>query len=137
GERSFGPEMVRPVDLANSPIEGLSVGHLEPRQLEKHAISDARPQTGAVRNSQRAGKGHASRALTCIRGAERHELARQQVSQPTRSTDQKSTRARRLYVRSIQVVFSSVYFSNACSDLSRPMPDCLNPPNGTVMSSAS
>ena len=39
--------------------------------------------------------------------------------------------------RSIQVVFSSVYLSNACSDLSRPMPDCLKPPNGTVMSSAS
>ena len=39
--------------------------------------------------------------------------------------------------RSIQVVFSSVYLSNACSDLSRPVPDCLKPPNGTVMSSAS
>ncbi len=38
---------------------------------------------------------------------------------------------------SIQVVLSSVYLSNACSDLSRPVPDCLNPPNGTVMSSAS
>src|SRR5213082_3981580 len=39
--------------------------------------------------------------------------------------------------RSIHVVFSSVYFSSACSDLSRPMPDCLKPPNGTVRSSAS
>ena len=39
--------------------------------------------------------------------------------------------------RSIQVVLSSVYLSKACSDLSRPMPDCLKPPNGTVMSSAS
>ncbi len=39
--------------------------------------------------------------------------------------------------RSIQVVFSSVYLSKACSDLSRPVPDCLKPPNGTVMSSAS
>ena len=39
--------------------------------------------------------------------------------------------------RSIQVVFNSVYLSKACSDLSRPMPDCLKPPKGTVMSSAS
>ena len=39
--------------------------------------------------------------------------------------------------RSIHVVLSSVYLSNACSDLSRPVPDCLKPPNGTVMSSAS
>ena len=39
--------------------------------------------------------------------------------------------------RSSQVVFSSVYLSKACSDLSRPIPDCLKPPNGTVMSSAS
>ncbi len=37
----------------------------------------------------------------------------------------------------IQVVFSSVYLSNACSDLSRPLPDCLNPPKGTLMSSSS
>ena len=37
----------------------------------------------------------------------------------------------------IQVVFSSVYLSIACSDLSRPLPDCLTPPNGTVMSSLS
>jgi len=28
-------------------------------------------------------------------------------------------------LRSIQMVFSSVYFSIACSDLSRPKPDCL------------
>ena len=28
----------------------------------------------------------------------------------------------------IQVAFSSVYFSSACSDLSRPKPDCLKPP---------
>src|SRR5471032_1346160 len=34
----------------------------------------------------------------------------------------------------IQVAFSSVYLSNACSDLSRPLPDCLKPPNGAVMS---
>ena len=34
----------------------------------------------------------------------------------------------------IQVAFSSVYFSSACSDLSRPLPDCLKPPNGAVMS---
>ena len=39
--------------------------------------------------------------------------------------------------RSIQVVLSSVYLSIACSDLSRPLPDCLKPPKGTVMSSAS
>ena len=38
---------------------------------------------------------------------------------------------------SIHVVLSSVYLSKACSDLSRPVPDCLKPPNGTVMSSAS
>ena len=37
----------------------------------------------------------------------------------------------------IQVVFSSVYLSNACSDLSRPLPLCLYPPKGTVMSSSS
>ena len=34
----------------------------------------------------------------------------------------------------IQVAFSSVYLSKACSDLSRPLPDCLKPPNGAVMS---
>src|SRR5258706_477270 len=28
----------------------------------------------------------------------------------------------------------SVYFSSACSDLSRPKPDCLKPPNGALMS---
>src|SRR5256885_723478 len=37
----------------------------------------------------------------------------------------------------IQVVFSSVYLSNACNDLSRPLPLCLKPPKGTVMSSSS
>ena len=31
------------------------------------------------------------------------------------------------------MVFNSVYLSKACNDLSRPMPDCLKPPNGTVM----
>ena len=44
---------------------------------------------------------------------------------------------RDVQLRSIHVVLSSVYLSKACSDLSRPMPDCLKPPNGTVMSSAS
>jgi hypothetical protein len=44
---------------------------------------------------------------------------------------------RNVQLSSIHVVLSSVYLSKACSDLSRPMPDCLNPPNGTVMSSAS
>ncbi len=39
--------------------------------------------------------------------------------------------------RSSQVVLSSVYLSKAWSDLSRPKPDCLKPPKGTVMSSAS
>ncbi|AVB12622.1 hypothetical protein BKM09_014700 [Pseudomonas amygdali pv. morsprunorum] len=34
----------------------------------------------------------------------------------------------------IQVDFSSVYLSKACSDLSRPLPDCLKPPNGAVIS---
>jgi hypothetical protein len=37
----------------------------------------------------------------------------------------------------IQTVFSSLYFSSACSDLSRPKPDCLKPPKGVVMSPAS
>src|SRR5690606_9556927 len=34
----------------------------------------------------------------------------------------------------IQVALSSVYLSKACRDLSRPLPDCLKPPNGAVMS---
>src|SRR5262245_18132509 len=42
-----------------------------------------------------------------------------------------------LHDRSTHVVLSSMYLSRACSDLSRPMPDCLKPPKGTVMSSAS
>gem|GEM_PF-6949984 len=37
----------------------------------------------------------------------------------------------------IQVVFISVYFSKACKDLSLPLPLCLKPPKGTVMSSSS
>src|SRR6201999_1053249 len=36
-----------------------------------------------------------------------------------------------------QVVFSPVYLSRACSDRSRPNPDCLNPPNGVWALSAS
>src|SRR5471030_2693390 len=43
-------------------------------------------------------------------------------------------RAPSLAYNLIQVAFSSVYLSNACSDLSRPLPDCLKPPNGAVMS---
>ena len=34
----------------------------------------------------------------------------------------------------IQAVFRSRYLSNACMDLSWPLPDCLTPPNGTVPS---
>src|SRR6476660_2392662 len=37
----------------------------------------------------------------------------------------------------IQVVFSPVYLSRACSDRSRPNPDCLKPPNGVCALSAS
>jgi hypothetical protein len=37
----------------------------------------------------------------------------------------------------IQVVLSSVYFSRACADLSRPLPDCFIPPKGTVRSPSS
>src|SRR5699024_811254 len=33
-----------------------------------------------------------------------------------------------------QGAFNSVYLSKACSDLSRPLPDCWKPPNGAVMS---
>ena len=36
--------------------------------------------------------------------------------------------------KAIQVDFSSVYLARACSDLSRPLPDCLKPPKGTVIS---
>ena len=36
--------------------------------------------------------------------------------------------------RWIQVVFTWVDLSKAWSGLSRPMPDCLQPPNGVVMS---
>lgn len=39
--------------------------------------------------------------------------------------------------RSNQVVFNSTYLSSACSDLSRPLPDSLKPPKGTVRSPAS
>src|SRR5690606_26684524 len=37
----------------------------------------------------------------------------------------------------IEMPLSSVYFSSACSERSRPKPDCFMPPNGTVMSQAS
>ena len=37
----------------------------------------------------------------------------------------------------IQVVLSSVYFSRAWADLSRPLPDCFMPPKGTVRSPSS
>jgi hypothetical protein len=37
----------------------------------------------------------------------------------------------------IQVVFRPVYLSRACSERSRPNPDCLNPPNGVCALSAS
>jgi hypothetical protein len=40
--------------------------------------------------------------------------------------------------RSLTMVdFNSVYFSNACSELSRPLPDSLKPPNGKFMLSVS
>src|SRR3569833_3147046 len=91
-ECGFGPQVLRPINLPNSPIESLGVSRIESGQLEKHSICDARPQTGAVRNSQRPGKRHSSQPLTRIRSAERHELARQQVSQPARRTGQKSQR---------------------------------------------
>jgi hypothetical protein len=39
-----------------------------------------------------------------------------------------------VYRRLIQVALISVYFSKACKDLSRPLPDCLKPPNGAVIS---
>src|SRR5207247_3179801 len=32
----------------------------------------------------------------------------------------------------IQVVFRAVYWSSACRERSRPMPDCLKPPSGVV-----
>ena len=35
------------------------------------------------------------------------------------------------------VVLSSVYFSRACTDLSRPLPLCFTPPKGTVISPSS
>jgi len=44
------------------------------------------------------------------------------VGRPRRMADAEGVEDQ---VRSIQMVFSSVYFSIACSDLSRPKPDCL------------
>ena len=60
-------------------------------------------------------------------------------AQPVVSTSTNATGAsgETVQLSSIHVVLSSVYLSKACSDLSRPMPDCLKPPKGTVMSSAS
>ena len=54
--------------------------------------------------------------------------------------DDRALAARRpagAHERSIHVVLSCVYPSSAWRLLSRPLPDCLNPPNGTVTSAAS
>ena len=55
---------------------------------------------------------------------DRFQFARQQVGQATRHRGDERMLGR-TQARSIQVVLSSVYLSNACSDLSRPKPDCL------------
>src|SRR4051794_38717196 len=44
-----------------------------------------------------------------------------------------ATHHRRRAHEAYHTAFQSVYLSIACSDLSRPWPDCLNPPNGTDM----
>ncbi|SDS34655.1 hypothetical protein SAMN04490191_1250 [Pseudomonas lini] len=86
--------------------------------------------------------------LRCIKYAARNDFAT--ASQPNGGKPPRHTsplpqgsvsfrspmfnRAPLLTYNLIQVAFSSVYLSNACSDLSRPLPDCLKPPNGAVMS---
>ena len=46
-------------------------------------------------------------------------------AQPLRTRVRRAQAGAAGAVRSIQVVFSCVYFSKACNDLSRPKPDCL------------
>ena len=145
GERRLRPKVRRPVDAGDAVVEFRRVARLELRDLEEHPVGDARPQAGAVGALEWPGERDAPGALARPERTASGELGDQQIREAPGSAREKAQLGAHAVagggsdpqVRSSQVVFSSVYFSSACSDLSRPMPDCLKPPNGTVRSSAS
>src|SRR5262249_32617918 len=139
-ERRLRSQVLRPVEARDRGVELRLVARLELRDLEEHAVGDPRPEAGAGSRPPGAGggEGDAAGALARAECAAGGELPDQEVGKAPRRAGEEAQLARAGAVgvqdRSSQVVFSSVYFSSACSDLSRPMPDCLKPPNGTVRS---
>ena len=69
GKRGARPEMLRPVNLANSVIKPVRIDRIEPGQLEKHTIRHPRPQARAIRNLQGPREGDPGRSLTRVRRA--------------------------------------------------------------------
>src|SRR5688572_4802848 len=145
--REFAPheavveaDVVRHEHPAFEPRAQLARDLLEPRRIREHFIVDSGELSDACRNMH-AGIHQAlplelefSTARADHRDVDDSIRTREA---PSRLDIDEGERRIRLQLRSIHVVLSSVYLSRACSDLSRPMPDCLKPPNGTVMSSAS
>ena len=113
-----------PVDRPHASVEIIRTRRLELGELQQHATCGSRPQAGAISGLERAAEQYPGAALTRVLRPDRLQLARQQVGQATRHRGNERMLGR-TQARSIQVVLSSVYLSNACSDLSRPKPDCL------------
>ncbi len=84
GESRSRADVGSPVDVARRGIELIRVSGLEARQLQEHAVADARPQAGAVGRCKRSCEGDACRAFARLLGAEVLELAGQKVGQATR-----------------------------------------------------
>jgi hypothetical protein len=139
--------VVRDEHAARESLAQLLRDALERRRIGDHVVVDARERRDARGNAHAGVHQRLPLEVQAVtRGADHgHVDHAMHAGLTTRGldVDERDRRIRRdrgggrCQLSSIHVVLSSVYLSNACRDLSRPMPDCLKPPNGTVMSSAS
>ena len=119
-----------------TPIEQSPAGERRTRAARAARRSGSRRSR---RNPRRAGRRPRPRprrsARRCCAAAARASIRRRRSA--TDGTASRATCWRRItdtrLTQAYQIAFQSVYLSIACSDLSRPWPDCLKPPNGTDM----
>ncbi len=140
GQRAARIEVIAPVDATRQCVERIGIHNGTTRHFQQHAACHAGFQAGAVAGFERPAEADTGAGLADIGATQCGDLDGQQVGEAAghRRGEAQQRRGRAVgQLRSIHVVFSSVNLSKACSDLSRPMPDCRKPPNGTVMSSAS
>ena len=82
GQGSSGPQVIAPVEAADTLIERLGRRRCEGGDRQEHPTGRARPETGAVTDLERPDKGHPRAAWLDIAGAERLELFGEDLLDP-------------------------------------------------------